>query len=269
MTLLHDRVRITVEGDIAYVALARPDRHNGMDFAMLKAVIAAQKALRRRKDIRAIILHGDGPSFCAGLDFKTVLGQPLRALWMYTQLWWPFRNDFQRWSLGWRDLGVPVIACIHGNCFGAGIQLALGADIRYTTPDAKISVMEAKWGLIPDMGGAVLLRELVPIDVAKELAMTGRVIDGAQAKQLNLVTHVVDDPLAAARALVDELRVRSPDSVAAGKFLFRDAWLNDDWGASRAERLWQRRLMGFANFRISVKRNQKQEDIPFAKRRIG
>jgi enoyl-CoA hydratase/carnithine racemase len=262
------RVRLTIEGDIAYVTLARPDRHNGMDFAMLKAVIRTQKQLRHRRDIRAVILQGDGPSFCAGLDFKTVMQQPLRAAWMALQLWWPFRNDFQRWSLGWRDVGVPVIACIHGNCFGAGIQLALGADVRYCTPDAKLSLMEAKWGLVPDMGGVVLMRELVPIDVAKELTYTGRVIDGEQAKALNLVTHVVEDPLAAARALVDEIRTRSPDATTAGKRLMQDAWLNDDYGASRAERLWQRRLMGYANFRISLRRNQKQEDIPFRPRRL-
>lgn len=269
MSHQEERVRITVEGQVARVTLTRGDRHNGMDFPMLAAVISAQKRIRRMRDIRAVILHGDGPSFCAGLDFKTALGQPLKAGLMYTQLWWPFRNDFQQWSLGWRDMGIPVIACIHGNCFGAGIQLALGADIRFSTPDARISLMEAKWGLIPDMGGAVLLPELVPIDVAKELTMTGRVISGTDAKTLNLVTHVVDEPLAAAQALAEEIAARSPDSVAAGKFLFQKTYHAGACGAERAERLWQRRLMGFANFRISIARNQKQQDVPFRPRRLG
>jgi len=263
------RVRITVEGEIAWVALTRPDRHNGMDFPMLAAVIKAQKTVRKMRNIRAVILHGDGPSFCAGLDFKAALGQPAKAGLMYTQLWWPFRNDFQQWSLGWRDIGVPVIACIHGNCFGAGIQLALGADFRFSTADARISILEAKWGLIPDMGGAVLLRELLPIDIAKELTMTGRVISGEEALALNLVTHVVDDPLAAARKLAEEIATRSPDSVAAGKFLFQESWTANRHGAERAERLWQRRLLGFANFRISVQRNQTQNDAPFKPRRLG
>jgi enoyl-CoA hydratase/carnithine racemase len=262
------RVRLSFADDIAHVALARPEQHNGMDFAMLRAVLAAQRQLRRQAGVRAVILSGDGPSFCAGLDVKSVLQHPLRASWMYTQLWWPFRNDFQRWSLGWRKLGVPVIACIHGNCFGAGFQLALGADIRYCTPDARLSILEAKWGLVPDMGGAVLLRELVPIDVAKELTMTGRIISGVEAKALNLVTHVTDDPLAAAQALVAEIATRSPDAVAAGKFLLQQAWRSGDFGAARAERLWQRRLIGFANFRIALARNQQQKEIPWAKRRL-
>lgn len=262
------RVRLSFEDDIAYVALARSERHNGMDFAMLRAVLAAQKQVRRQAGVRAVILHGDGPSFCAGLDVQSVLQHPLHAGWMYTRLWWPFRNDFQQWSLGWRKLGVPVIACIHGNCFGAGIQLALGADVRYCTPDARLSIMEARWGLVPDMGGAVLLRELVPIDVAKELTMTGRIFSGTEAKALNLVTHVVEDPLAAARSLIAEIATRSPDSVAASKFLFQQAWRAGDFGAARAERIWQRRLIGFANFRIALARNQQQKEIPWAKRRL-
>lgn len=264
-----ERVKIVVDGPVATVTLNRPDRHNGMDFPMLEAVINAQARVRKMRDIRAVILHGDGPSFCAGLDFKTALGQPAKAGLMYTQLWWPFQNDFQCWSMGWRKVGVPVIACIHGNCFGAGIQLALGADFRFSTPDARISILEAKWGLVPDMGGATLLRELVPIDVAKELTMTGRIISGTKAKALNLVTHVADDPLAAARALAEEIATRSPDSVAAGKFLFQDAYGTDEYGALRAERVWQRRLMGYANFRISIKRNQQQKDVPFVPRRLG
>ena len=117
-----ERVKIVVDGPVAIVTLNRPDRHNGMDFPMLEAVINAQARVRKMRDIRAVILHGDGPSFCAGLDFKTALGQPAKAGLMYTQLWWPFQNDFQRWSMGWRKVGVPVIACIHGNCFGAGTR---------------------------------------------------------------------------------------------------------------------------------------------------
>jgi enoyl-CoA hydratase/carnithine racemase len=257
-----ERVQVRFEDGIAYVTLSRPDRHNGMDFAMLEAVIRAQKIVRRHRDVRAVIIHGAGPSFCAGLDFKGAFARPAQAGLMYTQLWWPFRNDFQRWSLGWRKLGVPVIACIHGNCFGAGIQLALGADIRYATPDAKIYIMEAKWGLVPDMGGAVTLPELVPIDVAKELTMTGRVISGSEAKALNLVTHLADDPLAAAKALVAEIATRSPDAVGAGKFLLQDTYNSSGWSAERAERVWQRRLLGLANFRISVKRNEGK-DVPF------
>lgn len=263
-----DRVRIHVDGPLAYVTLTRPDQHNGMDLDMLKAVIRAQKQIRKQKGIRAVILQGEGPSFCAGLDFKSVLGQPLKAALAYLQLWWPIRNEFQTWSIGWRKVPVPVIALVHGNCFGAGLQLALGADIRICTPDAKLSMMEAKWGLVPDMGGIALLRELIPLDVAKEITMTGRIVSGTDAKALGLVTHVSREPLAHALSIVEEMSTRSPDAVGAGKFLLQSAWRAGDRAALRLERLWQRRVMGSANQRISVERNQKKQEIPFKERSV-
>ncbi len=269
MAKTEERIEVTTDGAIAYAMLSRPDSHNGVDFPMLASMRAAQKRIRAMRDIRAVILHGDGPSFCAGLDFRAVLNDRAMAAGMYTQLWWPVRNHFQTWSMGWREIGVPVIAAIHGNCLGAGIQLALGADFRIAAPDARLSIMEAKWGLVPDMGGAALLRHLVPIDIAKELTMTGRVITGKEAHTLGLVTHVSDSPLVAARALAAEIATRSPDSVAATKLLFQQAYRVGEAGALRAERVWQRRLMGFANFRISIKRNREQTEIPFAARRLG
>lgn len=264
-----DRVRIEVEGPLAILTLTRPDKHNGVDLPMLEAMHDAQAKLRRMRDVRAMIVCGEGPSFSAGLDTKSAFSQPFTLARMLAKLWLPYRNLFQTWSMGFRDLGVPVIAAIHGNCFGAGIQLALGADIRFAAPDARISIMEAKWGLVPDMGGAALLRELVPIDVAKELTMTGRVLSGTEARELGLVTHVADDPMAAARALATEIIARSPDSVAASKFLLQSAYDSDEDGALTFERRWQRRLIGFANQRISIERNAKKSAIPFKSRRIG
>ncbi|MEO7387647.1 MAG: enoyl-CoA hydratase-related protein, partial [Gammaproteobacteria bacterium] len=155
------RIRIDVDGPVAQVCLTRPDQHNGMDFRMLDAVSAAARQLRKDRQLRAIILHGEGPSFCSGLDVQAVLGNPAAAVVGLAALLSPSRNRFQDWSMAWRDIGVPVIAAIHGNCFGAGLQLALGADVRIATPDARLSIMEAKWGLVPDMGGTTLLRELV------------------------------------------------------------------------------------------------------------
>ena len=266
---MNDRVRLTFEGTTAYVALQRADKHNGVDFAMLRAVLAAQTELRSRRDVRAVILHGLGPSFCAGLDFKSVFAKPAEATRMAAQLWSPRRNDFQVWSLGWRDLGVLVVAVVHGSCLGAGLQLALGADVRIASPDARFSVMEAKWGLVPDMGGPTLLRELLPLDVAKELTLTGRVLDAHAAKAAGLVTHVREDPLAHARDLAAEVGARSPDAVAAGKFLLQEAWRVDEDASLAAERRWQRRIIGRKNQRIAVRNNQKREDAPFARRRLG
>lgn len=265
---MNDRVIISVNNHIATVTLNRADKHNGMDLDMLRGVIAAQKKVRKMKGIRAVILQGEGPSFCAGLDFKSVLAKPLTAFASYMQLWLPFQNDFQTWSIGWREVGVPVIALMHGNCFGAGLQLGLGADIRICHPDAQLSMMEAKWGLVPDMGGVALMRELMPLDKAKELTMTGRIIGADDARILGLVTHVSDDPMHTALTLIEEISVRSPDAVAAGKFLLQDAWRALDRAALRAERLWQRKVMGTKNQRISVQRNQKKEAIPFTDRTI-
>lgn len=264
-----DRVRLEVRDHIATVTLTRADKHNGMDLAMLEAVRGAARKLRKDRGVRAVILHGDGPSFCAGLDVKAVFGSPKAAAAGFAALWSPVRNRFQDWSMAWREVPAPVIACIHGNCFGAGIQLALGADIRIATADAKISVMESKWGLIPDMGGAALLRELVPVDVAKELAMTGRILDGTQAHALGLVTHLSAEPMAQALVLAAELRTRSPDAVAAAKFLMQDAWGSGESRALSAERRWQRRLLGSRNQRIAVARNLEKKDLPYGPRRVG
>jgi len=264
----HARVRVTVEHGIAEVVLIRADRHNGMDEPMLKAMLAAQRALRRRRDVRVAIVRGEGPSFCAGLDVKAMLGKASVAARLYAQLWLPFRNVFQRFSLGWRDMPFPVIAAVHGNCFGAGLQLALGADIRIARDDAALSIMEAKWGLVPDMGGIALLRELVPIDVAKELTYSARVLSGSEAKALGLVTHLADDPLSAARALAAEFAARSPDALAAGKFLLQDGWNARLSRVLALERRWQRRVIGKRNQRIAVARNQGKPDLPYQPRRI-
>ncbi|MGH8446278.1 MAG: crotonase/enoyl-CoA hydratase family protein [Solimonas sp.] len=262
------RIRVEVSDGIAVVTLIRAERHNGMDFPMLKAMLAAQRALRRRRDVRGAIIHGDGPSFCAGLDFKSVMAKPAQAASLYAKLWWPFMNAFQRFSLGWRQMPFPVIAAVHGNCFGAGMQLALGADIRIARADAQLSIMETKWGLIPDMGAMVLLRELVPMDVAKELTFSSRVFSGEEAKALGLVTHLADEPLAAARALAAGFTIRSPDSVAAAKFLLQRAWSRSEHGALALERRYQRRLINKTNQRIAVARNMKKAETPYAPRRI-
>ena len=252
---MSERVVISRVGDIAHVRLNRPDKHNGMDWAMLEAVIAAGESLSSDRQLRAVVLAGEGPSFCAGLDVKSVMADKTKVARMAIEMRKPWANIFQRWGLVWRELPVPVIAAIHGNCFGAGIQLALAADIRFARPDAKLSIMEAKWGLVPDMSGALTLRELLPIDVAKELTMTGRVLSGNDAKALGLVTHIADDPVAAATTLAEEIAVRSPDSVALTKQLFHNAWADNAGSTLAAERKHQRNLIGKANMRISAKRN--------------
>ena len=219
-----DRVQVVVADHVAVVSLTRPEKHNAVDVAMFDAIIAAAERLAGEPGVRAIVLHGDGPSFCSGLDVISVMtaGDGLDGL--IEPLRGEVPNWFQRAAYDWVRVPVPVIAAVHGNCFGAGLQIALAADIRIAAPDARLSVMEIKWGLIPDMSISRTLPRLVGIDVAKELSYTGRVITGTEAHPLGLVTHVADDPLGSARALAAEIATRSPHAVRGAKRLFDEAW---------------------------------------------
>ena len=219
--MAEERVRIEVADHVAVVTLTRPDKHNALDVPMFEGILAATERLRTEPDVRAVVLHGEGPSFCSGLDIMAVMaaGGGLEAI---TE---PLRGEvpnwFQRAAYDWLTLPMPVIAAVHGNCFGGGLQIALAADIRICTPDARLSVMEVKWGLVPDMSITRTLPRLVGIDVAKELTYTGRVITGEEADRLGLVTRLAEDPLAAARELASEIAQRSPDAVRAAKRLYR------------------------------------------------
>jgi enoyl-CoA hydratase/carnithine racemase len=218
-----ERVTIEVADHVATVTLTRPDKHNALDLPMLDAIDAAAARLRTEPGIRAVILHGAGKSFCSGLDFPAVAAAGgLEALTGILDE--PAPNYFQRAAYGWIEMPVPVIAAIHGNCFGGGLQIALAADIRIARADARLSVMEGRWGLIPDMAITRTLPRLVGIDVAKELTYTARVISGEEANELGVVTRLDDDPLASARALAREIAAKSPDAVRRAKRLFDEAW---------------------------------------------
>jgi enoyl-CoA hydratase/carnithine racemase len=218
------RVAIEISEHVAVVTLSRPEKHNALDVAMFEAIAGAASRVAAEPGVRAVVIHGEGPSFCSGLDVAGVMaGQPESD-----DLMAPLRgsvpNWFQRPAYSWIEVPVPVIAAIHGHCLGGGLQIALGADIRFATPDARLSVLEVKWGLIPDMAITRTLPRLVGIDLAKELAFTGRMLSGAEAHDLGLVTHVADDPLAAARELAAEIAARSPDAVRGMKRLFNESW---------------------------------------------
>jgi len=248
-----ERVRVEIDGPIALVTLNRADKLNALDFAMFDALAAAGRRLSREKSVRAVVLHGDGRAFCAGLDFAGVGKEPRRMFTSFIRLPWRKTNLFQEVSWAWRELPMPVIAVIHGVCYGGGLQIALGADFRIAAPDADLSVMEAKWGLIPDMAGSVTLTELLPLDVAKRLAMTGEHFDGRRALELGLVTEVAEDPLAAARALAIHLAEFSPDAVAATKRVLDGAWHAKPARAFSTERGLQFRLLRGANHKIARK----------------
>ena len=219
-----DRLRIEIADHVAVVTLTRAGKHNALDFPMFDAIIAAAQRLRTEPGVRAVVLHGDGPSFCSGLDVAAVMSSKPSPADVVAPLHDPPPNYFQRAACDWIAVPVPVIAAIHGHCLGGGLQIALGADIRLATADAKLSVMEVRLGMIPDMSITRTLPRLVGIDVAKELTFTGRVFSGEEAARLGVVTRVSADPLAEARALAAQIAANSPDAVRGAKRLFDESW---------------------------------------------
>ncbi|MHB8695078.1 MAG: crotonase/enoyl-CoA hydratase family protein [Solirubrobacteraceae bacterium] len=218
------RVRISIEDHVAIVTLARPEKHNALDIPMFEGIAAAADEVARTPGVRAVVLHGEGPSFCSGIDVAGVLAAQANGSTPLEPLKEPPPNRFQKTAYAWVQAPMPVIAAVHGYCYGGGLQIALGADIRICTPGARLSVMEVKWGLIPDMGITRALPRLVRIDVAKELTFTGRIFDGTEAASLGVVTRLSDDPLSAALELATEIASKSPDAVRRAKRLFDESW---------------------------------------------
>ncbi len=209
-----ERVRIEHADHVADVRMVRADKHNGLDWAMFVSLNEAIDELRGADGVRAIVLSGDGPSFCAGLDFQSFAsGNGDLAGDGFKVAEGEIANHAQRVAYGWRQLEVPVVAALHGACFGGGLQIALGADIRIAAPDTRLSVMEIRYGLVPDMSLWQTIDRLVRDDVARELAYTARIVEAPEALNLGLVTRIEDDPLAAAKALAAEIAGRSPDAI--------------------------------------------------------
>jgi enoyl-CoA hydratase/carnithine racemase len=259
---MEDRVRTLVdEHGVADVCLVRGDKMNALDFAMFDALAAAVDRLRGERGVRAVVLHGEGRAFCAGLDkgrfakMAELAAGGVRDLRARTH---GLANAAQYVAWGWRELAVPVVAAVHGAAFGGGLQLALGADIRLVTADAQLSVMEVKWGLVPDMAGIALMRGLLRDDLARELTFTGRVVSGSEAVALGLATRVCADPLADALALAREIAQRSPDAVRAGKRLHNLAASGSLADVLQAESDEQLALMGSPNQLEAVRANLEQ-----------
>ena len=253
---------------IAVVSLNRPAKLNGLTMAMLRGLDDAAKSLRRDRDLRGVIFAGAGDSFCAGLDFGSVLKNPMDIVKAFAPN--PLAGDganlFQRVCWEWRRLPAPVIAVVHGHCYGGGVQLALGADFRVTAADARWSILEAKWGLIPDMSGVQALSELVGIETAKRLTMTARIMPGTEAHGLGLVGEIAADPVAAAHDLAHELSTRSPDQLAAAKRLFGDTWHASPRRTFARERWEQVFLLAAANTKAAREAATKKVTPVFAPR---
>jgi enoyl-CoA hydratase/carnithine racemase len=251
---------------VAYVRLDRPEKYNGLTLDMLNELTRLSGWLRTQPDLRAVVLSGAGDSFCSGLDFASTLRQPQKIVTTFLPRPWRGTNNFQEACWGWRRLPVPVIAIVHGHVYGGGLQLAMAADFRFTTPDSQWSVLETKWGLIPDMTGIRTLSEQVGMDTAKLLTMTGDVINGADAHRLGLATSVSEDPHAEAGQLVDKLLTRSPDAVAAAKRLFNSTWTASVRKTFHRERIEQLILLSLRNTAAARNAAFKKETPRFTAR---
>lgn len=264
-----NRVLYEVKEHIAYVWLNRPEKLNGLDMPMFHEVVATAKKIRKDKSIRVVILAAKGDSFCAGLDFKAVSQNPSMIAKVFLKWPWTKQNLAQKIAHCFRDLPVPVICAIHGNCFGGGMQMALACDYRIATANANLSIMEIKWGLIPDMSGTVTLSRLTRVDIATELTMTGRQFPATEGFDYGLISKLADDPVAEAERLAAIIATKSPDAIAAAKQLFKKTWKADTWKALRIERWVQMRLLGRKNQQIAMKNGlagKNSEPKPFNNR---
>ena len=247
-----DRVSYSVQDGVADVRFVRPEKMNALDPAMFQALVETGEALKRDASVRAVVISGEGRSFCAGLDFgsfQAMAGDNVESLTRVRSA--PNYDTAQ--ALGqqavyvWQEVPAPVIAAVHGHALGGGFQLALGADLRYVHPEAQMSVLEIRWGLIPDMCGTQLLHRLVGLDVAKELTFTGRMVSGTEAGQLGLATRVTSTPLDDALATAHEIAAKSPHAVRGAKALFNLAGTVPLHEGFAAEQTTIRELIGSAN----------------------
>ena len=246
-------VEVKKEGAVTVVYLNRPDKHNALTIDLFERIVEVGEEILHDDACRAVVLCGNGPSFCAGLDFKAMQGlmeSPESAADILARL---FKRDdgpdniAQRVAYIWRKIPVPVIASLHGAVLGGGFQIALGADIRIAAPDAKFSIMEIRYGLIPDMGITQTLPGLMAPDRALELATSGRKIDAEEALNGGLITRVDSDPYTASVALATQIAAQSPSAVRATKKLFHESWRGDAEKTLALEESLQRQLIGGAD----------------------
>lgn len=228
-------VTLTRNGPVAEVRLNRPDKMNAVDASIFEGLAERGEEIRADRSIRAVVLTGEGDNFSAGVDLsfmKTSLDAESFRKRALNLPGGQIANYFQRPSTVWQDVEVPVICALHGVVFGAGCQIALGADIRIAAPNTRMSIMEMRWGLVPDMGLMTTLPRLMRLDQAKDLVLTGRIVEAEEAQSLGLITRLTETPLEDARAMAQQLAAQSPDAVRAGKAL-----LNQGWQAPAAEAL--------------------------------
>lgn len=258
---MSERISVNITDGVADVRLTRSDKMNALDDAMFSALVETGESLKTNKDVRCVVLSGEGRAFCAGLDMgnfgKMAGGDNAGSDSKGTKVadtegrlekrtnGIANRPQYAAWV--WREVPVPVIAAVHGVAFGGGFQICLGADMRYVAPDTKMSVMEIKWGLVPDMAGTVLMRHLAREDIVRELAYTGRIFTGTEAHEYGFATRLCDDPLEQALATAREIAGKNPDAIRANKRIFNAAPLVDDAQGLLTESVEQDAIIGSPN----------------------
>ncbi len=255
-----------VQDQVAYVRLNRPDKHNGLTLDMLDDLAHAADRAKRDRNLRAVLLTGEGASFSSGLDFASAGKEQRRLLMNFVPKRTSAANNFQAAGWAWRSVPVPVLAVVNGHCYGGGLQIALGADFRFADTGADFSILEAKWGLIPDMSLSASIAQLTTIDVAKRLTMTGEMFSAEQALEWGLVSAVSDDPLTQALELIEKIKERSPDAVAASKALFENTWYSGSRLSFPVEQALQLGLLRGENHQIARTAALKKEKPVFVDR---
>ena len=266
----NERVSYTLTDGVADVRLVRADKMNALDKDMFEALVSTSEHLSREKGLRAVVISGEGRAFCAGLDMgnfsrmekdtSATTGGSSRDIALRTH---GKANAAQQAVWGWRQLPVPVIAAVHGVAFGGGFQLALGADMRFVAPDTKMSVMEIKWGLVPDMAGTPILARLVRDDILRDLTYTGRIFSAQEALSYGIATRICDDPRAEALAAAREIAAKNPDAIRAAKRIIENLSV-DPGPALLAESVEQKKLIGSANQKEAVRANLEKRAPKFA-----
>ena len=259
-------VTLELDGAIAQVRLNRPDCHNALSMEAFEALSATASEIQGNRSVRVVVMAGNGGNFCSGIDFN-LFALAADAKSLIDRLMAPVANSpanlAQSACYAWRQLGVPVIAALEGTAFGAGLQLALACDIRLGAPGAQLSVMEIRWGLIPDLSITQTLARLVRDDVARELTYSGRIVEAAAAREIGLLTRVVEDPLAAANQLAEEIAGRNPAAIRAAKRLYTEAWTTTPQQGLGLEADLQRTLLGTPNQMEAVMANMQRRDPEF------
>lgn len=251
------RVTLTTDAGVADVRLNRPEKMNALDPAMFVGIESALAELRALTGLRAVVLSGEGRAFCAGLDMASMSSGGASAGKDLTHRSHGMANLFQHVAWGWRELAVPVIAAVHGIAFGGGFQIMSGADIRIVRPDTRLSIMEMKWGLVPDMAGIALWRTLVRDDVLRELTYTNREFSGEEALRLGFATRLADDPHSEAMSLAREIAARNPAAVRGAKRLY-NAYAHDAEALLMAESVEQKAVIRTPNQVEAVRANMEK-----------